>query len=85
MPARVSNPPPEGNPSGEPDPEISGASALLSGRSAAILGASALIAVCAGILAYLALGRFPADLAGAVLAGGTAFAGAVRLLMAIVA
>jgi len=85
MHARVSKPSPEGNPSGEPDPEISGASALLSARSAVILGASFLIAVCAGILAYLALGHFPADLAGAVLAGGSAFAGAVRLLMAIIA
>jgi hypothetical protein len=85
MSVRVSKQSPEGNPSGEPDPEKTGVDALLSARSAAILGASFLIAVCAGILAYLALGRFPADLAGAVLAGGTAFAGAVRLLMAIIA
>jgi hypothetical protein len=61
---------------------------LLSARSAAILGASCLIAAVAGVLAYLTLGKSPADLAGAALAAlaaGTAFAGAVRLLMAIVA
>jgi hypothetical protein len=57
----------------------------LSARSAAILGASFLIGVIAGALTYLTLGRFPADLGGAVLAGGAAFAGAIRLLMTIVA
>ena len=89
MSVRVSDPPPEGNPPSQPGPEISGhvrgQGGLLSARSAAILGASFVIAVAAGVLAYLTLGRFPADLAGAALAAGTAFAGAVRLLMAIIA
>ncbi|MGH3279817.1 MAG: hypothetical protein ACRDNW_11870 [Trebonia sp.] len=57
---------------------------MLSARSAAILGASFLIAVIAGALAYFTLGRFPADIAGGALAAGTAFAGAVRLLMTII-
>jgi hypothetical protein len=89
MSVRVSDPSSEGNPPRWPDPEISGndrdRGGLLSARSAAILGASFLIAVIAGVLAYLTLGRFPADLAGAALAAGTAFAGAVRLLMTIIA
>lgn len=85
MGARVSNPSPEGNTSARLESEISGSRGLLSARSAAILGASLLIAVVAGFLAYLTLGRFPADLAGAILAGGAAFAGAIRLLMAIIA
>jgi hypothetical protein len=89
MSVRVSDPPGQGNPSRQPGPEISGrdreGGGLLSARSAVILGASFLIAVIAGGLAYLTLGRFPADLAGAALAAGTAFAGAVRLLMAIIA
>jgi hypothetical protein len=85
---RVPNPSREGNPhrqSGGEYPGSGGQGALLSARAAAILGASFLIAVIAGVLAYLTLGRFPANLAGAILAAGTAFAGAVRLLMAIVA
>ena len=89
MSIRVSDPSSEGNPPRQPSPEISGrdrdGGGLLSPRSAVILGASFLIAVIAGVLAYLTLGRFPADLAGAALAAGTAFAGAVRLLMAIIA
>jgi hypothetical protein len=84
----VSEPSSQGNPSRQPGAEIPGrerdGSGLLSARSAAILGASFLIAVIAGVLAYLTLGRSPADLAGAGLAAGTAFAGAVRLLMAII-
>jgi hypothetical protein len=88
MQARVSDPSQEGNPHRPPGQGNSGPGregALLSARSAAILGASTLIAAIAGALAYLTLGRFPVDLAGAILAAGTAFAGAVRLLMAIVA
>jgi hypothetical protein len=89
MPVRISDHPEERNPSRQPGREISGhdrdGGGLLSARSAVILGASFLIAVIAGGLAYLTLGRFPADLAGAALAAGTAFAGAVRLLMAIIA
>jgi hypothetical protein len=89
MPVRVSDPPEEGNPSSQLGPEISrrdrDGGGLLSARSAVILGGSFFIAVIAGVLAYLTLGRFPADLAGAALAAGTAFAGAVRLLMAIIA
>lgn len=89
MSVRVADPPEEGNPPGRPGREISGhdrdGGGLLSARSAVILGASFLIAVIAGALAYFTLGRFPADLAGAALAAGTAFAGAVRLLMAIIA
>jgi hypothetical protein len=88
MAVRISKPPSEGNPPSRPSSEISGRdrdSGLLSARSAAILGASLLIAVIAGGLAYLTVGRFPADLAGAVLAAGAAFAGAIRLLMAIIA
>jgi len=85
MSVRVPNRPPDGNPSGMPDPEISGTSGLLSARSAAILGASFLIGVIAGTLTYLTLGGSPADFAGAILAGGAAFAGAIRLLMAIIA
>jgi hypothetical protein len=86
--SRVSDPSSEGNPPRQPGTETSDrerdGSGLLSARSAAILGASFLIAVIAGVLAYLTLGRSPADLAGAGLAAGTAFAGAVRLLMAII-
>ncbi|MGH3292645.1 MAG: hypothetical protein ACRDP7_12635 [Trebonia sp.] len=89
MPVRISDPPAEGNPPGQPNPGVSGhnrdGGGLISGRSAAILGASCLIAVIVGVLAYLTLGRFPADLAGAALAAGTAFAGTVRLLMVIIA
>ena len=87
MAVRISKPPPEGNPPWQPGSEISGRDrdeSLLSIRSATILGASFLIAVVAGGLAFLTIGRFPADLAGAALAAGTAFAGAVRLLMAII-
>lgn len=58
---------------------------LLPGRWAGILGASFLVAVCAGVLTYLAVSKPGADLAGAVLAGGAAFAGAVRLLDSIIA
>jgi len=89
MSIRVSDSPAEGNPPRPADGGISGreqdGSGLLSARSAAILGASLLIALITGVLAYLTLGRSPADLAGAILAAGTAFAGAVRLLMAIIA
>jgi hypothetical protein len=89
MSVRVAHPPEEGNPPRQPGPEMSGRDrderGLLSARSAVILGASFFIAVIAGVLAYLTLGRSPADLAGAALAAGTAFAGAVRLLMAIIA
>jgi hypothetical protein len=87
MAVRISKPPSQGNPPRQPTSEISGRDwdeSLLSIRSAAILGASFLIAVVAGGLAFLTIGRFPADLAGAALAAGTAFAGAVRLLMAII-
>lgn len=79
----------EGNPPKQPTLEKSArdrpADGLLSARSAAILGASFLIAVVAGALAYFTIGRFPANLAGGILTAGTAFAGAVRLLMAIIA
>ncbi len=89
MQVRISDHPPEGNPPRRSRRETSGldrdGSGLVSARSAVILGASFLIALIAGVLAYLTLGRFPADLAGAVLAAGAAFAGAVRLLMAIIA
>ena len=89
MSVRISDPPSEGNPPRKPDSEISGREpdgpGLLSARSAVILGGSCIIAAIAGVLAYLMLGSFPADLAGAALAAGTAFAGAVRLLMVIVA
>jgi hypothetical protein len=88
MRLRLSDPPSEGNPPRPADAEMPGrerdSSGLLSARSAAILGASFVIAVIAGVLAYLTLGRPPADFAGAALAAGTAFAGAVRLLMAII-
>jgi hypothetical protein len=89
MSLRVSDNPSEGNPPRPPDAGISyggkDGSGLLSARSAAILGTSLLIALITGVLAYLTLGRSPADLAGAILAAGTAFAGAVRLLMVIIA
>jgi hypothetical protein len=58
---------------------------LLTGRSAAILGASFAIAVCAGVLAYLAVGKPGANLAGAVLAAGAAFVSAIRFLDSIIA
>jgi hypothetical protein len=57
---------------------------LLSPRSAGILGASLAIALCTAGLAYLALGALPAALPSALLAGGAAFAGAVRLLIRII-
>ena len=60
-------------------------SRLLTSRSAGILGASFLIGVAAAALAYLAVGKSAAGLAGAVLAGGAAFAGAIRLLDSIIA
>jgi hypothetical protein len=86
---RVSEDPSEGNPRGRSVTETShsepAAKGLLSARSAAILGSSFLIAVIAGVLTYLALGRSAAGLAGAILATGTAFAGAVRLLITIIA
>jgi hypothetical protein len=59
-------------------------SKLLSGRAAAIIGASFVIAVCAGTLTYLAAGKSSASLAGAILVGATAFAGAIRLLDSII-
>jgi hypothetical protein len=58
---------------------------LLTVRSAAILLASFVIAVCAGVLTYLAVGKPGTGLAGAVLTGGTAFAGAIQLLNSIIA
>ncbi|HEX6524119.1 MAG TPA: hypothetical protein VF070_29585 [Streptosporangiaceae bacterium] len=61
-----------------------GDNGLLSARSAGILGASFAIAVCASGLACLAMGGLPAGLPGALLAGGAAFAGAVRLLIRII-
>jgi hypothetical protein len=85
---RISDLRAEGNPPRRAGGETYGregdGSGLLSARSAAILGASFLIGFITGVLAYLTLGRSPADLAGAILAAGTAFAGAVRLLMAII-
>lgn len=86
---RVSNPSPEGNNRSPGDPETSDSQpdakgGLLSARAAAILGASFLIAIIAGGLTYLALGRSTPSLAGAVLAAGTAFAGAIRLLITII-
>ena len=57
---------------------------LLSGRAAAIIGASFVIAVCAGTLTYLTAGRSSASLAGAILVGSAAFAGAIRLLDSII-
>jgi hypothetical protein len=59
-------------------------SKLLSGRAAAIIGASFVIAVCAGTLTYLTAGRSSASLAGAILVGAAAFAGAIRLLDSII-
>lgn len=61
-----------------------GGDGLLSPRSAGILGASFVIAICASGLACLAMGGPPAGLPGALLAGGAAFAGAVRLLIRII-
>jgi len=58
---------------------------LLTGRSAGIIGASFVIAVCAGALTYLAVSKPGTGLAGAILAGGAAFAGALRLLDSIIA
>jgi hypothetical protein len=58
---------------------------LLTSRSAGILGASFLIGVVAAGFAYLAVGKPGPGLAGAVLAGGAAFAGAIRLLNSIIA
>lgn len=57
---------------------------LLSGRAAAIIGASFVIAVCAGALTYLAAGKSSASLAGAIVVGAAAFAGAIRLLDSII-
>jgi hypothetical protein len=57
---------------------------LLSGRAAAIIGASFVIAVCAGTLTYLTAGKSSASLAGAILIGAAAFAGAIRLLDSII-
>jgi hypothetical protein len=89
MTIRLSDDPPEGNPRSRSVMETPhsepGAKGLLSARSAAILGASFLIAVVAGVLTYLALGRSATGLAGAILAAGTAFAGAIRLLITIIA
>jgi hypothetical protein len=86
---RVSDGHREGNPRDrsvtETSDEGQGGRGLLSARSAAILGASFLIAIIAGALTYLALGRSDSSLAGAILAAGTAFAGAIRLLIAIIA
>jgi hypothetical protein len=59
-------------------------SKLLSGRAAAIIGASFVIAVCAGMLTYLSAGKSGASLAGAILVGAVAFAGAIRLLDSII-
>jgi hypothetical protein len=58
---------------------------LLTPRSAGILGASVAVAACAGGLTYLSLGHLSAGLPAALLAAGAAFAGAIRLLDAIIA
>jgi hypothetical protein len=58
---------------------------LLTPRSAGILGASVAVAACAGGLTYLSLGHPSAGLPAALLAAGAAFAGAIRLLDAIIA
>jgi hypothetical protein len=58
---------------------------LLTPRSAGILGAGIAIAACAGGLTYLSLGHLSAGLPTALLAAGAAFAGAIRLLDAIIA
>jgi hypothetical protein len=75
---------------GSHDWETSGSAAntdgrLLTVRSAGIIGASFMIAICAGVLTYLAVGKPGPGLAGAVLAGGAAFAGAIQLLNSIIA
>jgi hypothetical protein len=61
------------------------ADSKLSGRWAGIIGASFMIAACAGALTYLAAGKSGASVAGAGLAFGAAFAGALRLLNSIIA
>lgn len=66
------------------DGGISREERLLTPRSAGILGGSFAIAVCAGGLTYLGTGGGLAALAWAVLGGGAAFAGAIRLLDSIV-
>ena len=58
---------------------------MLTGRSAGIIGASFLISVTAGVLTYLAVGSSHADLGAAFLAGGAAFASAIRLLNSVIA
>jgi hypothetical protein len=87
---RVSDYPSEGNLPGHRDPQTSdgepyGKAGLLPARSAAILGASLLIAVIAGMLADIALGKSAASVPGSILAAGTTFAGAIRLLNSIIA
>jgi hypothetical protein len=87
---RVSDDPPEGNLPGHGDPQTpdrkpDGKAGLLSARSAAILGASFLIAVIAGMLADIALGKSAASVPSSILAAGTTFAGAIRLLNSIIA
>ena len=67
-----------------PKPAPAANSKLLSGRAAAIIGASFMIAVCAGTLTYLAAGKSGASLAGAILVGAAAFAGAIHLLDSII-
>ncbi len=59
-------------------------SALLTPRAAGILGASAIVAVCAGVLAWMALGRVASAWPGAVIVGATAFAGAVTFFRGII-
>jgi hypothetical protein len=68
-----------------PEAAPNSSSKLISGRSAGIFFASFLIAVCAGALTYLMAGRSGASLAGAILASGATFAGAIRLLDSIIA
>lgn len=80
--SRQGNIPAGGDPE---DPDLPSGRGLLSARAAVILGTSFFIAVIAGALAYLALGRSTASMAGGILAAGTAFAGAIRLLNYIIA
>lgn len=65
-------------------PPTSPEKSLLTPRAAGILGASLIVGLCAGGLTYMAVGDTQSRFAGAVLAGGAAFAGTVKLLNAII-
>lgn len=65
--------------------ETSTRDGMMTGRTAGILFASFVIAVGAGLLTYLVVGKPGANLAGAALAAGAAFKGAICLLDSIIA